>query len=231
MPVDLNQREGFEMKKVLLLASMLFLLIVTSQSAMALMSFSGSLSTPDGIFATEPWMTEGMIINWEINQNADMTWDYRYTFRDYAGAAPRKAISHMVVAISPNATLADFWGANGPLEIQTWDGSDPSNPGMPGSLYGLKIDISDDEYFFTSTKAPVWGDFYIKDGTLDQNPIYAYNTTFGTPDPDDPPMNGSLNYKILRPDSTSIPVPEPSTLLLFGSALALAGGVRKFRRK
>ena len=153
------------MKKLALISTMLFLLIVTSQSAMALMSFSGSLSTPTGLFATEPWMTEGMTISWEINQNADYSWDYRYSFRNDAGGYLSKQISHMVVAISPNATLRDFWGANGPLEIQTWSGDDPSNPGMPGELYGLKIDIAAEEYFFTSTKAPVWGDFYVKDGT------------------------------------------------------------------
>lgn len=219
------------MKKLLILTSLVFLLVMSTQSAMALMSFSGSLSTPDGIFATEPWMTDGMIINWEINQNADNTWDYHYWFRNYAGGVPTKAISHMVIAISPEATLRDFWDANGPLEIQTWSSDNPSNPGMPGSLYGLKIDISDDEYFFTSYKSPVWGDFYIKDGTLDNNPVYAYNTTFGDADPLDPPSNGSINYKILRPDTYNVPIPEPSTLILFGSALALAGGVRRFRKK
>lgn len=218
------------MKKVLLLASTLFILVLTSQSAFALMSFSGSLSTPDGIFATEPWMSEGMVVNWTVSQNADMTWDYRYQFLDYAGGAPRKEISHMVIAISPNATLRDFWGANGPLEIQTWSGDDSGNPGMPGSIYGLKIDIAADEYFFTSTKAPVWGDFYIKDGAYEQNPIYAYNTTFGQDDPLDPPSNGSVNFKILRPDSTTTVIPEPSTLLLFGSILTLAGGFRRFRK-
>lgn len=219
------------MKKFLLLGSVMFFLVLTSQSAMALMTFSGSLSTPTGIFATEPWMTDGMILNWEISQNADLSWDYHYWFRNYAGGVPTKAISHMVIAISPNATLRDFWDANGPLEIQIWSGDDPGNPGMPGSLYGLKIDITDDEYFFTSTKAPVWGDFYIKDGTLDRDPVYAYNSSFGTEDPLDPPSNGSLNNKILRPDSSSVPIPEPSTMILFGSVLALAGGVRRFRRK
>ncbi len=219
------------MKKVLLLASMLFLLVFTSQSAMALLSFSGSLSTPSGITASEPWMTEGMIVNWTVSQNADMTWDYRYTFRDYAGNAPRKEISHMIIAISPNAIDTDFWDANGPMEIQTWTSDDAGNPGLPSSLYGLKIDIAADEYFFTSTKAPVWGDFYIKDGNFDQDPIFAHNSTFGSADPLDPPSNGSVNYKILRPDSTSVPIPEPSTLLLFGSALAFAGGFKRFLRK
>jgi len=218
------------MKKLVLLASAL-ILILASQSAMALESFSGSLSTPDGIFATEPWMSEGMVINWEITQNNDMTWDYRYWFRNFAGGLPSRDISHMIVAISPNAGMEDFSNANGPLEIQTWSGDDAGNPGMPAELYGLKIDIGSDEYFFTSTKAPVWGDFYIKDGNFDNNPVYAYNTTFGDPDPEVRPTDGSINYKILRPDSGDIPVPEPSTLLLFGSALALAGGVRRFRRK
>lgn len=217
------------MKKLLTVAFVFCLLLIGTQSAKAL-SFSGSLSTPDGIFATEPWMTDGMVINWEVTQNADYSWDYRYWFRNAAGAIPTKAISHMIVAISPEATLNDFWGGSGPLEIQTWSGDDPSNPGMPTTLYGLKVDISSDEYYFTSTKAPVWGDFYIKDGTLDKEPVYAYNTTFGSPDPMDPAANGSINYKILRPDSVPM-IPEPSTMILLGSALALAGGVRRFRRK
>jgi hypothetical protein len=94
----------------------------------------------------------------------------------------------------------------------------------------LKIDIASDEYYFTSTRAPVWGDFYMKDGKEDMSDIYAYNTTFGTDDPLDPPSNGSINYKILRPDTYTTIIPEPGTLLLLGSALALAGGYRRFRK-
>jgi hypothetical protein len=209
---------------------MVTVLALSYQPACALMTFTGSLSTPDGIYATEPWMTEGVVLNWEVMENADGSWDYRYWFRDYAGGYLDKEISHMIVAISPDAYAEDFWGGNGPLAIQTYDPSDPSNPGLPSAFYGLKIDISADDYFFTSSRAPVWGDFYMKDGKEDQSDVYAYNSTFGSDDPLDPPSNGSINYKILRPDTYTTIIPEPGTLLLLGSALALAGGYRRFRK-
>ena len=88
----------------------------------------------------------------------------------------------------------------------------------------------DRTFSYTSSKAPVWGDFYIKDGSFEGHDVYAYNSTFGTPDPTDAPADGSINYKILRPDSIST-IPEPSSMLLLGSALALFGGARRFRRK
>jgi hypothetical protein len=224
------------MKKALLLFAALFLVVVASQSSMALVTYSGSLSTPSGIYATGPWMTDGMIINWEVSQNVDMSWHYRYSFRNYAGGVPTKGISHMIVAISPNATLENFWGANGAMAINTYSSANPSNPGMPSPLYALKLDFGDDEYYFNSSRAPVWGDFYIKDGNYkdennNQHPVYAYNSTFGSTDPTDGPSNGSVNYKILRPDSFDTQIPEPSTLLLFGTALAAAGGVTRLRRK
>jgi hypothetical protein len=218
------------MKKLVLFAIVFFIAGISTQPAMALMTYTGSLSTPTGITATAPW-SDGLNLTWIVNENANGSWTYTYQFTDGFGNAPAKQISHMVIAISPDATRNDFWDASGPIEIQTWSGDDPSNPGMPGEIFGVKIDIAGDEYHITSSKAPVWGDFYIKDGTLDNNPVYAYNSTFGTPDPDDPPADGSINYKILRPDSITTMIPEPSTLLLFGSALAFAGGIRRFRRK
>jgi hypothetical protein len=224
--------EDYCMKKLLLTTLTLGVLVFASQSAMALMSFTGSLSTPSGIIATVPWSTEGMIVNWHVYQNADLTWQYEYTFRNYAGSAPSKAISHYILEISPNAYREDFWGGSGSLSIDTYSSANPSNPGMPSSMYGLKIDAggSPDFFYFTSTRGPVWGDFYMKDGKQNQSDIYAYNAGFGTADPLDAPSNGSIGNKILRPDTYSNVIPEPSTLLLFGSALALAGGWRKFRK-
>ncbi len=218
------------MKKVLLLAAMLAVLALSYQPASALMSFSGSLAAPEGIFATEPWLSEGITLSWTVDETAEGYWDYHYSFRDAAGGFLDKAISHMTLAISPDAGYDDFWDANGSLDIQIYSGDDPSNPGMPGSFYALKIDIGGNDYWFTSTRAPVWGDFYIKDGKLDQNDVYAYNTSFGDPDPEAPPSNGSIDYKILRPDTYTTVIPEPGTLLLLGSALALAGGYRRFRK-
>ena len=221
--------EEYCMKKLLLTTLMLGLLVFASQPAMA---FMGSISTPNGIIATVPWSTEGLVLSWNIYQNVDLTWNYEYTFRNYAGAPPYKAISHIVLAISPNAYAEDFWGSNGNLSVNMYDPSDPSNPGLPSAFYGLKIDVTEsaDFFSFTSTRGPVWGDFYMKDGKYELNDVYAYNASFGTPDPLDPPSDGSIGNKILRPDTYTNIIPEPSTLLLLGSALALAGGWRKFRR-
>ena len=115
-----------------------------------------------------------------------------------------------------------------------------SNPNIPGTVHGIKVDISDGlVYSFFSSKAPVWGDFYSKDGVAgkgsgpasDADINAAWNSDFLEPDPSNAPQNGLLSdgggsiYRILRPDSTSVvttttpAVPEPSSLLLFGLAL------------
>ncbi|MCP4567875.1 MAG: PEP-CTERM sorting domain-containing protein [FCB group bacterium] len=215
------------MKSLSTLILALVVVVLISQPAMAL-SFTGSLSSPSGITASPgtPW--DGTIsLTWIVTQNIDMSWDYQYRF-----SYPSKDISHFIVAISPNATANDFWGANGsPITIATYDPSNPGNPGLPSAFYGLKLDYEGNYFTFTSTKAPVWGDFYIKDGKFDGNDVYAYNSSFGSPDPTDAPRDGTINNKILRPDSVTTTIPEPSSMILFGSVLAFAGGIRRFRRK
>ena len=152
---------------------------------------------------------------------------YQYRF-----SYPQKDISHFIVAISPDVTERDFWGANGaPISIATYDPSNPSNPGLPSAFFGLKLDYEGNYFTFNSSRAPVWGDFYIKDGIFDGDDVYAYNTTFGLPDPTDDPADGSINNKILRPDTHTDMIPEPSSMLLLGSALGMAGVIRRFRRK
>lgn len=217
------------MKKLLSLVIVFAALALIATPAMAL-TYTGSISTPDGIHGTAPW-SDDMVITWVVSQNADLSWHYNYSFN-----YELKAISHMIVAISPEATENDFWNSNhGNLQVGTYQTTDPGNPGLPSDVYGLKIDVVDENnassFSFDSNKSPVWGDFYIKDGQYDGEDVYAYNSTFGTADPTDDPADGSINYKILRPDSVSTTIPEPSTLLLLGSALAMAGSIRRFRRK
>ena len=216
------------MKKLIL--SLLAIAVIAMNVPALAVTFTGSLSTPDGITATAPW-SDGFSIEWTITQNADLSWKYQYSFGyDF------KEISHFIVAVSPDVTADDFWDINhsgGALAV--YSGDDPSNPGMPSALKGLKIDVTNDNesrYFeFISSRAPVWGDFYVKDGKYDGNEVYAYNSTFGTDDPLDDPANGSINYKILRPDTHTDMIPEPATLILMGSALALGGFSRKFLKK
>lgn len=94
---------------------------------------------------------------------------------------------------------------------------------MPHSFYGVKFDelnVYIVSFSFTSTQAPVWGNFYSKDGTVKDNPVVAWNTGLGDPD------NGVF---IPRPDG--IPVPEPGILLLLGIGMMGVGIASRSLRK
>jgi len=117
----------------------------------------------------------------------------------------------------------------------------------------MKFDVSDAlSYSFLSSKGPVWGDFYFKDGVAgkgrgratDADINAAWNADFLFADPTAAAKSGVLTnssggsiYKILRPDSfsnpgTSIPsTPEPSSLILTSLGLAGLGLVRRFKPK
>lgn len=83
---------------------------------------------------------------------------------------------------------------------------------------------------FISTQAPVWGDFYARDGGGNgPGTIYAYNLGFGT-DPSFSETNFS-NW-IARPDGVTTPppgdVPEAASCLIWlGLGVASAFAMRK----
>ncbi|MHB1191090.1 MAG: PEP-CTERM sorting domain-containing protein, partial [Armatimonadota bacterium] len=81
---------------------------------------------------------------------------------------------------------------------------------------------------FRSDRAPVWGDFYAKDGKTDGVYNTLYNSGFADDDPIAPATNGSLDGHLLRPDTTSDPVPEPGTLVGF---ITLGGSLLAMRRR
>lgn len=137
-------------------------------------------------------------------------------------------LSHVILQVSSDFTNADFSLTStydvtgvaraGLATLGTYSSGDPSNPGLPGDIYGIKFSTflggMVDLVEFMSTRAPVWGDFYAKDGTNGGSDVYGYNTGFGTT----PPSEGDLSFWIPRPD-TAVAVPEPSTLLLLSTSL------------
>lgn len=111
-------------------------------------------------------------------------------------------ISHLILQVSDNFTSSDL------KESALWEGpktygAAPSNPGIPGNVFGIKLDPGESnagKYVITlhSTRIPMLGDFYAKQANRD----YAYNAGFGL----DPALHPES--KIWVPD-TRVDVPEP----------------------
>lgn len=216
--------EGTEMmKKTLLVALLVFGLTLP---AAALPVYEGMLSTTDGVIATGLW-GKGFKISWHIEQEPDLSWFYSYRLTDVQGVPfTEAAVSHFTIEVSPDVTREDFWDINGSTyELGSWDESDYI-------AYGLKFDYGAEgqlEWNGYSSRGPVWGDFYAKDGRAgDLGLNTAKNAGYLNPDPLVPATNGSIGDKILRPD-TYTDIPEPGTLGLLG--LGLIGAAARLRRR
>lgn len=187
--------------------------------------YTGSRTvTGGGITATEEW-SNGFKVAWSITDTGMGTHPFHYIYtisNENDGDLP-KDLSHVILEVSGNVTAKDFnfidpsSDIEGPMTFSPG----PGNPGMPADVFGIKFDELTGGTFvadFFSTRAPVWGDFFAKDGGGNSIPgaVIAYNTGFGV----EPPMSGPFNNWIPRPDTTGVEVPEPATVLLLSSSLA-----------
>ena len=219
-------------KMASILMAVIFITIFAS-SVQALPYYSGSLNVSgEGIIASAGWAINNATLSWVVegldNGGGPILWRYDYTFNTNSD----KDISHIIFEVSTNAIESDFTilsGSNIEVMQYTDDGSN-SNPNMPGVIYGMKLDPSiktpNFKFSFTTTRSPVWGDFYAKDGSdntgSEKIEVTAWNAGFLTLDPLGPAGNGSINYHLLvAPIPIPLLLPFPNLPLCFSWALAV----------
>ena len=194
--------------------------------------YSGSLSGA-GLTGNGAW-AEGSSISWVVSDDFCEGWSYSYDLTVIG-----KDISHVIIEVSDVFQQSNILGETslvvGDYSSELQGGS---NPGMPSEMRGVKLDVVGDtkslSWSFCSDIAPVWGDFYAKDGKQEagETEVYVYNTGFNDEDPEWEVSDGSFNNHIIVPDSVSTPpddpgpIPEPGTAILGALGLLLI-----FRRR
>lgn len=192
----------------------------------------GRTSATTGISATVEWGAGGFTIDWVIAQNDDDdSWTYTYTTTTPNG----KDLSHLILEVTPMAISDDFWDAD-PFEgPESYDQSSQggSNPLMPNPIYGIKFNTADDQeenvFTITTLREPVWGNFYVKDGSSSGVDVTAWNRGLETAYAD----SVLVDDFIVRPNGkhgVPPPIPEPATMLLLGSGL-VGMGFAKLKKK
>jgi len=224
------------MKKIFTICLYVMSLLSIATGALAL-PYTGFLESDLTLYATDGWATgtttpSNAKLSWIVDDTTNSGyWTYNYTF-----TVAQKGISHVIIEVSENFTIENIIQGTTPGgELSNYSQAQGnSNPGMPGAgVYGIKWDTSGGPLTFLWTivtdRAPMWGDFYAKDGKDNQIDVYAYNINFGQ-STNASIGDGNASGWALVPDTTA--VPEPATMLLLGSGLlGLAGFARKRFKK
>ncbi|MFW6107199.1 MAG: PEP-CTERM sorting domain-containing protein [bacterium] len=221
--------------------------------------YTGARSTADGtVDANGRWSGDGnhgFRIGWSIADpwsSPSGLWEYAYTVSGELDASGdplplTQDLSHVILQVSDLAgTGSDFESAftgfnnddcldDGEPMLETYSGANPSNPGLPSSLYGLKWepdgDVGQYTMSFRSTQVPIWGSFYAKTGRDTRAFNLGLDPANGHGEPD--AFTTDFSAWVPTPDTDSnVPpevIPEPGTLALLGGGLALL--LRRRRRR
>jgi len=197
-------------------------------------TYSGSLTSADGgLVGTGGWVgnpSTPATFSWTITQNTDQSWHYHYVF-DTTGL--QGGLSHLVLETSLNLTAADILNATPPIDGAgpAWYSAANGNPNMPEPVFGVKFSGNSSaitSFDFDCLRAPMWGDFYAKDGAKGGQ-LWNAGFTSSDTDPTVPAENDSIVYHVLVPDTATSGVPAPGSISLAGVAVCLVSGLRRRR--
>lgn len=203
---------------------------------------TNTITNLSGVVATGGWNPAtgtGFSITSTVTQFVDQTGSIVYEY-DYSVTVPRKDISHIIIGVSqpPSGTNYQYW--QGTVDNHTTTlipfaytdtSNGQSNPNLPTppGLYGIKFAGNGTSLSLTffSYNAPVWQDFYAKDGKDGGVKVTAWNTGFGAT------TSPFASSYIIGPDSMGggfQPVPLPPAVWLLGSGLVGLGAWSRFRK-
>jgi PEP-CTERM motif len=185
-----------------------------------------------GLVPGGDWASDGdtETISWSIVNNGNGTWNYTYTLANFS----KPGISHFLLDLTDDAVfptvdpqvVTSVSPANYELFFDNFvpGGMGNSNVGLPAPIIGVKIQFTGGGSFpsavsFTSNRAPVWGDFYVKGG----KDSFVYNAGL---------VNHASDNKgifLARPDG-AVSVPEPTSIAMVAMAGVAGLGLARRRR-
>jgi hypothetical protein len=195
--------------------------------------YTGSRDIVDGHLTGNGVYADSFVISWTITE-AGGVFHYAYEL-----SGLDQDLSHIIIQVSDNFTEEDIWNAtqdSADGDPQTYSPSDPgnSNPGLPNSIFGIKFSGGDGDTYtveFDSDRAPMWGNFYAKDGRQPgtTNVNYAYNDGLANLTSEDILDFIAVPDTVGDGDDEEPVIPEPMTLGMVGIGLGLVGMLRRRR--
>lgn len=228
----LHSLRGGKMKKMFFLSLLLFPSIILADIAVTLPASSYASSSTGDVFSFGRWVnsSSGFKISWNITQSG-ANYNYIYSISGKTGGSLSRGLDTFILQLNPSITptnistvitnvSANVVSSLGPQTFTPGDSNSSNYPYLPGSIYGILVDfgsVNTTTFSFTSSYAPVWGSFYADNGEINSNRGYAYNASFGIT----PTVLSDLTNYIPTVGGPSVLAPEPSTMLIMGTGLAL----------